>query len=64
MKGVSGVAGAGDIFNNIVYMLEKDTQTPSYRPQANGEMQPYLHITKPLPQSIFSLDTNFSKDLQ
>lgn len=64
MKWVSGVAGAGDIFNNIVYMLEKDNQTPSYAPQANVHMQPYLTIIKPLAQSVFSIDTNIAKELQ
>lgn len=64
MKWVSGVSGAGDIFNNIVYMLEKDSQTPSYAPQANAQVAPYLHIIKPLPQTIFSLDTKLSPDLQ
>ncbi len=64
MKWVSGVSGAGDIFNNIVYMLEKDTETPSYAPQANAQVAPYLHIIKPLPQTIFSLDTKLSPDVQ
>jgi len=64
MKGVSGVSWAGDIFNNIVYLLEKDDQTPSYTTQAQANVQPYLHITKPLPQSIFSLDGKISTGLQ
>lgn len=64
MKWVSGVSGAGDIFNNIVYTLEKEEQIPTYAPQASVQVAPYLHITKPLPQSIFSLDTKFSPKLQ
>lgn len=64
MKGVSGVSGAGDIFNNIVYMLEKSAQSPSYTPQPPMQVAPYLHITKPLPQSVFSLDPKISQNLQ
>lgn len=64
MKGVSGVSGAGDIFNNIVYMLEKDDQIPLYTPQPSVQVQPYLHITKPLAQTIFSLDSKFFQNLQ
>ncbi|MEI6118237.1 MAG: hypothetical protein WCP92_03140 [bacterium] len=45
-------------------MLEKDTETPSYAPQANAQVAPYLHIIKPLPQTIFSLDTKLSPDVQ
>ncbi|MEI7557478.1 MAG: hypothetical protein WCJ45_01110 [bacterium] len=64
MKGVSGVSGAGDIFNNIVYMLEKSEQSPTYQAQSPMQVGPYLHITKPLPQSVFSLDPKISQNLQ
>jgi hypothetical protein len=45
-------------------MLERDGNTPLYTPQASAQVTPYLHIIKPLPQSIFSLDTKLSPDLQ
>jgi hypothetical protein len=64
MKGVSGVSGAGDIFNNIVYTLEQADETPTYTPQANALVQQYLHITKPLAQSVFSLDAKIAPSLQ
>ncbi len=64
MKWVSGVSGAGDIFNNIVYTLEQGDQMPIYTPQASALVQPYLHITKPLAQSIFALDAKIPPTLQ
>jgi penicillin-binding protein 1C len=64
MKGVSGVSGAGDIFNNIVYYLEKDFQTPSAIPRSIPQEKPYLNITKPLPDSIYTKDPSLPEDLQ
>lgn len=64
MKGVSGVSGAGDIFNNIVYALEAWHLSSVDKPQAATLTMPYLHITKPLDQSIFSINTKLSDDLQ
>lgn len=64
MKWVSGVAGAGDIFNKIVYLLEKNNITPSYVPQKSAVVEPYLHITKPLAKTVFMIDSKISPDLQ
>ena len=64
MKGVSGVSGAGDIFNNIVYYLEPTSKTPSYIAQIAQKSVPYLNIIKPLPNSVFQIDYTIHKDLQ
>jgi aldose 1-epimerase len=50
--------------NNIVYTLEQGDQMPIYTPQASALVQPYLHITKPLAQSIFALDAKIPPTLQ
>lgn len=64
MKGVSGVSGAWDIFNNIVYFLQTKTQTPNILPQLPSKTLPYLNITKPLPNSVFQIDSTIDKNLQ
>lgn len=64
MKGVSGVSGAGDIFNNIVYYLEPLTQTPAFIPKIPQKTVSYLNITKPLPNSVFQIDSTIARNLQ
>ena len=65
MKGVSGVSWAGDIFNNIVYYLEPASQTPNYNtPITTTQTISYLNIIKPLPNSIFQIDSTIHKNLQ
>lgn len=64
MKWVSWVSWAWDIFNNIVYYLQPNTQSPSYLPPTAHQALPYVNIIKPLPDSIFQIDTTIDKNLQ
>lgn len=64
MKWVSWVSWAWDIFNNIVYYLQPSTQQPNYLPPTVHQTLAYLNITKPLPDSIFQIDSTISKNLQ
>lgn len=47
MKGVTGATGAGEIFRRIVYLLEKNEQTPDLI-KKDGIRKEYLTITNPL----------------
>jgi membrane carboxypeptidase/penicillin-binding protein PbpC len=57
MKWVSGASGAGEIFKNIVYFLEKWIIIPNIVSLENTKKE-YVEITSPLPRSIFKIDSS------
>lgn len=56
MKWVSGASGAGEIFRNIVYYLEKNDTTPQVVTLGENDKK-YLEISSPLSGSKFQIDT-------